>query len=280
MNATLRCAIAAAAITLALSPAPARADVPFHRVYLTNGVEVEGQDKFPDWVVLVFPGGPPSGRPVAWPSLVEPGFQTAIDRQTLGTPRLWIVPRAALDDLLAAARENDDALDGPVAELLKAKGADCGKIDLQETAELPMPSPDRRLIKYRLEAAAPGKCVMKQLEANFTFEEFKRPPSWAKFAPRRKKKDAGAADAAASAAPSTSASAAPVPSTSASAAPAVSARPADTRAGAGNEPEVPEPKKGCGACVVGQGRSDASAIASIFAVGAAIAARGRKRRRA
>lgn len=51
--------------------------MPFHKIYLTNGVDVDGQPKFPDWLVVVFPSAPPSDRPVAWPALVETGFQTA-----------------------------------------------------------------------------------------------------------------------------------------------------------------------------------------------------------
>ena len=87
-----------ASLALAVG-APARADVPSHDVYLTNAVEVRGLDKHPDWIVVVFPGAPPSGRPVAWPSLVEDGFQTVIDRKVLGKPKLWALPRTELDAL-------------------------------------------------------------------------------------------------------------------------------------------------------------------------------------
>lgn len=257
-------ALGGAALAL-LAGRPARADVPFHKVYLTNGVEVQDLDKFPDWAVLVFPGGPPSGRPVAWPSLVEPGFQTVIDRKTLGSPRLWILPRAALDDLAAAARDNDDQLEGPVADLLAKRGVDCGLVNLQETANLPYTVPERRLVKYQLVEAAPGRCVMKMLGDDLIADDFKRPPSWARFAPRKKKADAGATPVpSASAAPSASAPA--PPSAPPSAPPAPSAR---------NEPPVPERAKGC-ACSSGGDHGGGAALGAIaFAVACALLRRRR-----
>lgn len=260
----LRLSAPVAAIAVAmLAPTAARADVPFHKIFPTNAVEVEGQEAFADWVVLVFPGGPPSGRPVAWPSLVEPGHHTVIDRKTLGTPTLWILPRAALDELAAAAKENDDKVDGPVASLLQAKGVSCGKVDIEESTTVPFATPEQWLVSYRLEDAAPGRCTMKKVRGELTGIEFKRPPSWARFAPRKKKTDAGApasssASPPVSAAPSTSAgpSAATPPSASASA-----SLPA-TASSAAREPQVPERAKGCACSMAGDG-GGGSALGSI-----------------
>jgi MYXO-CTERM domain-containing protein len=261
--------IALAAASIAGAPRLARADVPSVLIKVTNGVEVDGQDKFPDWIVLVFPGGPPSGRPVAWPALVEPGYQTVIDRKTLGTPRLWILPRAALGELEAAARENDDQVDGPVAALLRAKGVDCGQVDLVDTANVVQTTPEQRLVKYRLDDAAPGRCAMTQVGVEFVMD-FKRPPSWARFGPRKKKADAGAP----AVEPSASASAPAAPS---AVSPASSVVPVPTAASsAGREPQVPERAKGCSACTVGEERDAGTGPAML--AGAALAALLRFRR--
>jgi MYXO-CTERM domain-containing protein len=279
-------ALPAALLALAaiwLAPATARADVPFHKVYLTNAVEVADLDKFPDWVVVVFPYAPPSGRPVAWPALVEAGFQTVIDRKVLGTPRLYILPRAALDELAAAARDNDDALDGPVDQLLRQKGVECAKVDLQDSADVPFTTPENRLASYRLEDAAAGRCAMKLVKAEITGDEFKQPPSWARYMPKKKKADAGAGPSAAtpraSAAPLASASAAAayasaIPFASASAPP-----PAPPASAAAREPQVPERAKGCGACAVGGDGGAPPAGLGALLVAAVGVARGRRRSR-
>ena len=271
----LSAALAALAMTW-LAPATAHADVPFHKVYLTNAVEVDDLDKFPDWLVVVFPCAPPSGRPVAWPALVEAGFQTVIDRKVLGTPKLYILPRAALDDLAAAARDNDDALDGPVARLLGDKGVECAKLDMQDSMDLPLGAPDKRLSRYRLEDAAAGRCAMKLVKADITGDDFKHPPSWARFRPRKKKPDAGAA---ASAPATPRASAAPVASASASAAPIASASATPPASSATHEPPVPERAKGCGACAMGDDRGAPRAALGVWLIAGLGIARARRRLR-
>ena len=247
---------------------PARADVPSHDVYLTNAVEVRGLDKHPDWIVVVFPGAPPSGRPVAWPSLVEDGFQTVIDRKVLGKPQLWALPRTELDALKAAARDNDDELYGPVEKLLLDKGLACAEVPMQEKASLVVGAPDGRLISFEIEEIASGRCKMKNLGDQITApDDWKRAPSWAMFAPRKKKPDAGAAPSA-SAPPiaSTAPSAAVTPSASAPALPAPSAAP---------EARLPEPARGCGSCAVGDARGGGS-WASLGALAALLVARRRR----
>jgi hypothetical protein len=59
-------------LSVGLLASRAAADVPFGRIYFDNAIEVQNQEAFPDWVVVLFPSAPPSGRPAAWPALGKP----------------------------------------------------------------------------------------------------------------------------------------------------------------------------------------------------------------
>jgi hypothetical protein len=232
-------------------------------------VEVTGQEAFPDWVVLVFPGGPNGGRPVAWPALVEPGYHTIIDRQTLGSPRLYILPRALLGELGIAARDNDNDPEGPVADFLHAKAVDCGLVDIEDKATLTTDNTGQRLVTYRLAEASAGRCTMEKVQYDYPHEPFKRQPSWARFAPRQKKPDAGPAASA-----STVAAAPPAPADTAvsSAAPVASIPAPPPR-----EAPVPAPAKRCGCRVAGDPEQDWSSWGA--AIAAAVALRRSSRRK-
>jgi hypothetical protein len=247
---------------LALTAAPAGADVPFAERTLDNAVEVQNQEAFPGWRVVVFPSAPPSGRPAAWPALVETGFHTQIDRNVLGPPRLWLLPDAALPALEAAARENDNELDGPVAKLLHDRGVECLALDLVWTETLPLVMSTRRLSRFRLEAAGEGSCRMRKVGEDMISDDFQRGPHWAAFSPRKKPADAGHAGPA-----SAVVSAPPVaPAASASAAPPTLAGSAASGPAPPAQGEPPGPHRACGCWVAGGSGDGPAGLLALLAL--------------
>ena len=249
-----------------LGAASAGADVPFGKIYLDNAVEVQNQEAFPGWMVVVFPSAPPSGRPAAWPALVEPGFQTQIDRSVLGKPKLWLLPTSELPALEAASRENDNQLDGPVWKLLHDKGVECLELELVWSGDFPLTAPNRRVSTFRLDAASEASCKLSKVTADLTSDEFKRGPRWAAFAPKKKPNSDASASAVVSAAPSApaaSAVAAP-PAASASAPPSP---PASAKGTPTDAPASAAPRSGCGCGIVGSpGEAPAALIVLIALV--------------
>jgi hypothetical protein len=228
-----------------LLAAPAAADVPFGKIYFDNAIEVQNQEAFPDWMVVVFPSAPPSGRPAAWPALVEAGFHTEIDRNVLGTPKLWLLKASDLPALSAAAEVNDNQLDGPVAALLRDKGVSCLELELEKSSDyMPLGAPSRRLNRYRLEEASESSCKIRFLDNHLTSDDFIRGPRWALFSPKKRPKAAASASASASASTSV-APAAPV--LSASAVPSATSEPRpQATTPAAPAPASPPAKSGCG----------------------------------